>query len=79
MYGYGTSGGEIPEGYLNVVLPDGNKKEVMYVGISSCMRSDEGVGAIVMYVNNVSMRAATEHVRILHTHAYIQTHANAHK
>ncbi len=25
VYGYGTSGGEIPEGYLDVILPDGNK------------------------------------------------------
>ncbi len=25
VYGYGTSGGEIPEGYLDVILPDGSK------------------------------------------------------
>jgi len=30
VYGYGTSGGEIPEGYLNVVLPDGNAKEILH-------------------------------------------------
>lgn len=30
VYGYGTSGGEIPEGYLEVTLPDGNKKEILH-------------------------------------------------
>jgi len=30
VYGYGTSGGEIPEGYLKVTLPDGNDKEILH-------------------------------------------------
>jgi len=30
VYGYGTSGGEIPEGYLPVTLPDGEKKEILH-------------------------------------------------
>jgi len=30
VYGYGTSGGEIPEGYLKVTLPDGNPKEILH-------------------------------------------------
>jgi len=30
VYGYGTSGGEIPEGYLEVTLPDGNKREILH-------------------------------------------------
>ena len=30
VYGYGTSGGEIPEGYLDVILPDGNKKQILH-------------------------------------------------
>mmetsp|Transcript_18972 Transcript_18972/g.52210 ORF Transcript_18972/g.52210 Transcript_18972/m.52210 type:complete len:490 (+) Transcript_18972:14-1483(+) len=30
VYGYGTSGGEIPEGYLDVTLPDGAKKQILH-------------------------------------------------
>lgn len=30
VYGYGTSGGKIPEGYLPVTLPNGEKKEILH-------------------------------------------------
>jgi nucleoside-diphosphate-sugar epimerase len=30
VYGYGTSGGEIPEGYLDVILPDGREKTILH-------------------------------------------------
>ena len=30
VYGYGTSGGEIPEGYLDVVLPGGRKSTILH-------------------------------------------------
>lgn len=30
VYGYGTSGGEIPEGYLDVTLPDGRKTNILH-------------------------------------------------
>ena len=34
VYGYGTSGGEIPEGYLDVTLPGGRpgNKALKYLG-----------------------------------------------
>lgn len=30
VYGYGTSGGEIPEGYIDVVLPGGRKSSILH-------------------------------------------------
>ncbi len=30
VYGYGTSGGEIPEGYLDVTLPGGRRAEILH-------------------------------------------------
>jgi UDP-sulfoquinovose synthase len=30
VYGYGTSGGEIPEGYLNVILPGGRESTILH-------------------------------------------------
>lgn len=30
VYGYGTSGGEIPEGYIDVVLPGGRKSNILH-------------------------------------------------
>lgn len=30
VYGYGTSGGEIPEGYINVVLPGGRESRILH-------------------------------------------------
>jgi len=30
VYGYGTSGGEIPEGYLDVTLPDGREQTILH-------------------------------------------------
>jgi len=30
VYGYGSSGGKIPEGYLPVTLPNGEKKEILH-------------------------------------------------
>lgn len=30
VYGYGTSGGEIPEGYLDVILPGGRKSSILH-------------------------------------------------
>jgi UDP-sulfoquinovose synthase len=30
VYGYGTSGGEIPEGYINVVLPGGRESNILH-------------------------------------------------
>ena len=30
VYGYGTSGGEIPEGYLDVILKDGRKSSILH-------------------------------------------------
>lgn len=30
MYGYGTSGGEIPEGYLDVILPGGRPTKILH-------------------------------------------------
>jgi UDP-sulfoquinovose synthase len=30
VYGYGTSGGEIPEGYLDVILPGGKKSTILH-------------------------------------------------
>lgn len=30
VYGYGTSGGEIPEGYLNVILPGGRESSILH-------------------------------------------------
>lgn len=30
VYGYGTSGGEIPEGYINVVLPGGRESQILH-------------------------------------------------
>ncbi|CDF35402.1 UDP-sulfoquinovose synthase, chloroplastic, SQD1 [Chondrus crispus] len=30
VYGYGTSGGEIPEGYINVVLPGGRQSRILH-------------------------------------------------
>jgi UDP-sulfoquinovose synthase len=30
VYGYGTSGGEIPEGYLDVILPGGRKQSILH-------------------------------------------------
>jgi len=30
VYGYGTSGGEIPEGYINVILPGGRESKILH-------------------------------------------------
>jgi UDP-sulfoquinovose synthase len=30
VYGYGTSGGEIPEGYLDVILPGGRESKILH-------------------------------------------------
>ena len=30
VYGYGTSGGEIPEGYLDVTLPGGRQSSILH-------------------------------------------------
>jgi len=30
VYGYGTSGGEIPEGYLDVTLPGGKQSKILH-------------------------------------------------
>ena len=30
VYGYGTSGGEIPEGYINVILPGGRESRILH-------------------------------------------------
>jgi len=30
VYGYGSSGGEIPEGYIDVTLPDGRKSNILH-------------------------------------------------
>jgi len=30
VYGYGTSGGEIPEGYIDVTLPDGREQNILH-------------------------------------------------
>lgn len=30
VYGYGTSGGEIPEGYIDVILPGGRKSQILH-------------------------------------------------
>lgn len=30
VYGYGTSGGEIPEGYIDVVLPGGRESNILH-------------------------------------------------
>jgi hypothetical protein len=30
VYGYGTSGGEIPEGYIDVILPGGNPSKILH-------------------------------------------------
>jgi len=30
VYGYGSSGGEIPEGYIDVTLPDGRKNNILH-------------------------------------------------
>uniref|UniRef100_A0A6U0VUX8 NAD-dependent epimerase/dehydratase domain-containing protein n=1 Tax=Pinguiococcus pyrenoidosus TaxID=172671 RepID=A0A6U0VUX8_9STRA len=30
VYGYGTSGGEIPEGYIDVVMPNGEPKKILH-------------------------------------------------
>jgi len=30
VYGYGTSGGEIPEGYLDVILPGGRASKILH-------------------------------------------------
>ena len=30
VYGYGTSGGEIPEGYLDVILPGGKPSKILH-------------------------------------------------
>ena len=30
VYGYGTSGGEIPEGYLDVILPGGRPTKILH-------------------------------------------------
>ena len=42
VYGYGTSGGEIPEGYLPVTLPNGEKKEILHPAYPGSVRGEAG-------------------------------------
>jgi len=68
VYGYGNSGGEIPEGYIDVTLPGGREKNILHPAYpGSIYHSTKCLDAILFqfYVKNDQLRVTDLHQGIV--------------
>ena len=76
VYGYGSSGGEIPEGYIDVILPNGDKKQILHPAYpGSVYHSTKCLDAILFqfYNKNDGVRITDLHQGIVWGTATPQT------
>lgn len=68
VYGYGNSGGEIPEGYIDVVLPGGREKRILHPAYpGSVYHTTKCLDALIFqfYVQNDALRVTDLHQGIV--------------
>lgn len=68
VYGYGNSGGEIPEGYIDVVLPGGREKRILHPAYpGSIYHTTKCLDALLFqfYVQNDQLRVTDLHQGIV--------------
>ncbi|KAJ1616513.1 hypothetical protein T492DRAFT_606159 [Pavlovales sp. CCMP2436] len=68
VYGYGNSGGEIPEGYIDVVLPGGREKRILHPAYpGSIYHTTKCLDALLFqfYVQNDQVRVTDLHQGIV--------------
>jgi len=68
VYGYGNSGGEIPEGYIDVILPGGREKRILHPAYpGSIYHTTKCLDALLFqfYVQNDGLRVTDLHQGIV--------------